>query len=342
MENPPRQSLSLASFNARRTDAYRKSEADEAFLSAMSAALLPIEREWYTDAQIEHPFVFVFGLPRGGTTLASQVLAHGLDVGYVSNIAARFWRAPVHGIRLSRIVLGGRRDSSFRSDYARTVEPADIHEFGYFWREWLCKQSLDDIVECRQREGSIDWDGLKRVLAAMQREMGRPIIAKNINGAYHINRLSEVLEQVIWVYVERDPVDAAISILDARRKYYGDPSVWWSYAPPDYDRLKNLRWDRQIAGQVHYLRRFYEEQIGQAERPNVIRLSFADLCAWPRRLPERVAELARRLHGSDIQVTAARLPESFRSRSYEGREEDHERFTRLLQDLEDSERQAAR
>ena len=39
----------------------------------------------YRDVGIDHPFVFVLGLPRSGTTLTSQLLAYCLDAGYVNN-----------------------------------------------------------------------------------------------------------------------------------------------------------------------------------------------------------------------------------------------------------------
>ena len=42
-------------------------------------------------------------------------------------------------------------------------------------------------------------------------------------------------------YVERDPLDAAVSILDARRKHYDDPRAWWSYVPLEYDQLRGPR-----------------------------------------------------------------------------------------------------
>ena len=68
--------------------------------------LRPRELELYRDREIEHALVFVVGLPRSGTTLLTQVLAYCLDAGYVNNFAARFWLAPVHGLRLSRLMRG--------------------------------------------------------------------------------------------------------------------------------------------------------------------------------------------------------------------------------------------
>jgi ABC-type oligopeptide transport system ATPase subunit len=53
-------------------------------------------------AKLAHAHEFIVGLPRSGTTLLSQLLAYSLDAGYTTNFAARFWLAPVHGLRLGR------------------------------------------------------------------------------------------------------------------------------------------------------------------------------------------------------------------------------------------------
>jgi len=90
----------------RRRGAYAKEPSDEEFLRRLNEDLAEREQALYADVGVERPVVFVVGLPRSGTTLLSQLLAYCLDAGYVTNVAARFWLAPVHGIRLSRLLAG--------------------------------------------------------------------------------------------------------------------------------------------------------------------------------------------------------------------------------------------
>ncbi len=315
-----------------RSATYAKDAGDEAFLRSLNEQLEPVERERYVDCEIEHPFVFVVGLPRSGTTLLSQVLAYSLDVGYVSNFAARFWLAPVHGLRLNRIVLGTDRPATFESDYARTSDPRDIHEFGYFWRHWLRKESFADVVHSAELEGTIDWDGLRRTLANLQRELGKPFVGKNMLGAYHMPKLSSVLGPVLWVLVERDPLDAAVSILDARCRHYADPRVWWSYVPLEYDKLAGLDEWGQVAGQVHYLSRLYERELnGLGE--SAIRVRYEALCAEPSSVLREVSARAERLFGRPIPTVSE--PAAFPVRSYDDRTADKARFAELLAALAD-------
>ena len=308
---------------------YVKDPGAENFLEELNGYLRPRELELYRDVEIEHPLVFVVGLPRSGTTLLSQVLAYCLDAGYVDNVAARFWLAPVHGLRLSRVFSGDGDGVSFESDYARTKSPRDIHEFGYFWRHWLRKETFDDVVNAREREDEIDWAGLRRTLANVQHELGKPFVAKNMLGAYHLPKLREVLGAVLYAYVERDPLDVCVSILDARRKYYDDPRTWWSYVPVEYPLLKDRDEWEQVAGQVHYLARHFERAFAQVGEQRVVRVTYERLCRDPASVLATVQERAEQEY--DYAVGARRPPPAeFPVRTHEDRADEKQRFEELL------------
>ncbi|MDZ7690388.1 MAG: sulfotransferase [Balneolaceae bacterium] len=213
-------SISHNKLNEERSEQYRKPPEEEQFLEQLNDHLISLEQETYRDISPQFPFLFVIGPPRSGTTLLSQLVAHCLDVGYINNLAARFWKAPVTGIKFSRSVLDMNNISAFKSHYGATKQLADIHEFGYFWRHWLKKDSFKNIKNARQIEDHIDWNGLQKTLGNMQAQFNKPMVFKNIFGSYHIPKLNDLLGQTLWLYIERDPLDTAISILKARQKYY--------------------------------------------------------------------------------------------------------------------------
>jgi LPS sulfotransferase NodH len=308
---------------------YVKDPGGEEFLERLNEYLRPRELELYRDLDIEHPFVFVVGLPRSGTTLLSQVLAYCLDAGYVDNFAARFWLAPVHGIRLARLIAGDAEPVSFESDYARTRSLHDIHEFGYFWRFWLKKETFEDVVHARERESEIDWPGLRLTLANVQHELGNAFVAKNMLGAYHMPKLRDVLRQVVYVYVERDPLDVCVSILDARRKYYDDPATWWSYVPVEYPLLKDRDPWEQVAGQAHYLARFYERAFAEVGQDSVVRVTYERLCRDPASVLAAVQERAEDAYGYRIGERQP-PPAEFPLRTHGDRAAERERFAGLL------------
>ncbi len=307
----------------RRRGAYAKDASDEDFLRGLNEDLAPRELALYDELELEHPLVFVVGLPRSGTTLLSQLLAYCLDAGYVTNVAARFWLAPVHGIRLARLIAGDEPPASFESDYARTKTLTGIHEFGYFWRHWLRKDTFEDVARSAEREDEIDWAGLRRTLANVQAELGRALVAKNMLGAYHIPRLTRELGPVVWVAIERDPLDVAVSILDARRSYYDDPSAWWSYVPVEYPALRDLDPWEQVAGQVHYLSRLYERAAATVGPERFVRVTYEQVA----RDPAAVLDAVRELTGIGLRLAP---PASFPFRRHEGRDAEKERFSALL------------
>ncbi len=322
---------SLKDLNKKRKKEYYKDHQEEDFLTAMNRLLQEREVANYGDYEIEYPFIFVFGLPRSGTTLLGQLIAYSFDIGYIDNLAARFWLAPVHGIHLSKSVLGNEKKVAFESDYARTSNVADLHEFGYFWRHWLKKETADDHIHCQEREGEIDWEGLKTTLSNIQREFDKALIFKNMFGAYHLKTLSRVLEKALWVYIKRDPLDVAISILEARKKHYDDLNTWWSNIPLEYNELKDLDYYQQIAGQVVYLGRFYDRETQQLSKlfNNVVEVNYREMCFGPAAILNRIEEACYRNWQFELK-RAANPPVSFPFRTYNDRQAEKGKFNLLL------------
>ena len=320
------------SYNKARDPAYQKEAANEDFLKGFNRYLHDREKKEYADHSIHHPFIFVIGAPRSGTTLLAQTIAHGLDVSYIDNLAARFFMAPLHGMRFSKAVFGKERRTDHRSDYASTQELSDIHEFGYFWRELLQKKGFNDITYCKEREESIDWDHVRSVLASMQRECGGPMVFKNIMGGYHMKRLRESLGKVFFVHIVRDEMDSALSILGARRKYNVDLKTWWSYQPLEYEALKDGDPYEQIAGQVHCLRRFYRREMEELPEEACLELSYEELCRTPKSTLERIRERTGKMSQDKIPFYQE-VPDSFPFRSQEGQEADKERFEEAFEKI---------
>ena len=235
----------------------------------------------------------------------------------------------MHGIRLSRLIAGEGDHPSFESDYARTKRLVDIHEFGYFWRFWLKKDTFDDVVRSRELEDEIDWPGLKRTLINIQHEFERPFIAKNMLGAYHMPRLRELLEKVVYVHVERDPLDVSVSILDARRKYYSDPNTWWSYVPLEYPRLSDRDYWEQIAGQVHYLARFYGQALAAAGKANVVTVTYEQVTRDPAAVLEAVAQRVASACDYELRIRQS-PPPAFPFREHGQRNADKQCFQEIL------------
>jgi hypothetical protein len=274
------------------TEAYRKDLEDEKFLERLNAILAPYQDEDYQDLPEIYPTLHIIGAPHSGTTLLSQLISTHLDVGYINNLMAAFWRAPIYGIRLSKKLIPRSIPSSYCSDFGRTVGIQEPHEFGYFWSSVLGYEEM--LQQPESFEQSINWPRLRLILINMTHAFGRPVVFKSFFLGWHIAKMQEVLPKTCFVRIRRDPTQTAISILKQRQKYLGSVGKWVGLKPAEYRWLKDEPYWRQVAGQVYYLEKSMTEQIQKVEGRNVIEVIYEELCRNPKRILEQVKNLFER------------------------------------------------
>ena len=137
------------------------------FLESLNNAVADLPRPGVSSDAHHFP-VFIIGLPRSGSTVTYQAISKYLKVGYITNVAARFWQNPCAGIQLSREIVGdGREHVTHYSNYGNTVSASDPHEFGHFWKRWVCSGfgGSDELSEAQL--GEIDWYGLGEEIQRM-------------------------------------------------------------------------------------------------------------------------------------------------------------------------------
>ena len=117
-------------------------------VDALNDALAPLEQALIEEFEAPtEPLVFIVGAPRSGTTLLTQLLISQYEIGYVSNLIARFWKAPYLGLLLAKEIRDPDRppDVGFSSDRGFTSGYEGPHEFGYFWRRWFDYQESHSV-----------------------------------------------------------------------------------------------------------------------------------------------------------------------------------------------------
>ncbi|MBM3525920.1 MAG: sulfotransferase, partial [Alphaproteobacteria bacterium] len=244
------------------------------------------------------PLIYIVGAPRSGTTLVSQLISKYLDVGYINNLIARFWRRPLAGIRLSEICLGAdaRKEISLQSSYGVTSDIAGPHEFGYFWRQWLGLDHTATHHLTAPELERVDVDGLGRVLRSeVLGGFRRPTVFKNVICGFQAPLLTSVHPRSLFIHVTRDRFVTAASILAARHARYGTYDAWWSLKPSTFDEIRGLGSPaEQVARQVRDCR---EEFAAALSAPGVhhIEVAYESLCRSPREQLARVCDAVRPL-----------------------------------------------
>jgi hypothetical protein len=269
----------------------QKNPAEEAFLLRVNDALLSIEDADFVGCTERYPTLQVIGVPRSGTTLATQIVACHLDIGYVNNLIAAFWRVPTVGIRLSRKVLRTGIPTSFASTFGGTTGIEEPHEFGYFWRELLGYDDLSDRGE--EFAERIDWARVRTVMNKMTHAFERPVMFKSFWLSMHIARTLSVLPRTCFVRVRRDPLENALSLLKLRQGLKGSANEWASMKPREYSRLLNYDIPVQLAGQVFFLERMMDNGIATAGGRNVLDVAYEDMCDRPAEFLDNVSSLLK-------------------------------------------------
>src|SRR5690625_5004339 len=258
---------------------FKKDSNFENILSVMNNTLYRAEDELLENSPERFPTVHVIGAPRSGTTLAVQLLAEGLNIGFINNLIAAFWKAPLFGIALSDQLLNNQYQSSFSSKFGRTDRIQEPHEFGYFWNYHLNYNDFQQQDE-RHEEG-IDWDRLSTLLTNMCRSFHKPVIFKSFLLGFHASKMTKELPKSCFIYIRRNVIDNAMSILKMRRSYAGDMDKWVSMKPEQYSYLKDQDRYVQSVGQVLFMEHEYFKQMEEIPEKNKLIIDYTDLCGQP-------------------------------------------------------------
>ena len=279
--------------------AFKPDLRDEQFLARLNDVLAPAEQADYEDLPEAYPTLHIIGVPRSGTTLLMQLVAAHLDVAYIDNLAAAFWRAPAYGLRLSDKLLGRRRTSTYESQYGRTSRIEEPHEFGRFWLELL---GYDEMIDRgAEYEERIDWKRVSLVLRNMTHAVRRTVAFKSFLLAMHLRCVQELLPKTCWVRIRRDPTENALSLLQLRRQYLASEDVWGGIKPREFSWLKDEPVYRQVAGQVFYVEQAMTRQIEAVGQHNVLELRYDEVCANPRQALAAIQDLLAR-NGATVEM----------------------------------------
>ena len=261
-----------------RVDAYVKSQNDENLFAQLNEAIADIDVA--PRGVATHPVVFIVGVPRSGTTFLHQILARNLQVGYINNLIARFWKNPLVGIRLSADLLNnhGRDDIEYVSKHGVTSGACGPHEFGYFWRSQL---PIDHSPSHRLGFDALDKHGgesLQKMLSAMGRSFGAPLLFKNLICGLQAKWLHSIYPKSLFVRIHRDRDAVHKSILRTRLERYENPNNWWSLKPSAFSTdWLDLPADTQITRQIEFLNADLDEELA-IDKSCVLDVSYEELC----------------------------------------------------------------
>ena len=281
---------------------FRRNMNLENLLQEINGLLAATEERTVADLDFsmpKYPVVFVIGAPRCGSTVMMQLLAQTGHFAYPTNLLSRFYGAPYVGAKIQLLLTSPEYNFndeivdfsahiSFASTLGKTRGALEPNEFWYFWRRFIPNKQPQYLDPSQLVE--VDARGFAAELAAIEAAFGKPFATKGHILEYNIPFLSSILDKALFVLVERHPLYNIQSLLEARVKYYGDRSVWYSVRPKEYEMLKDLDPIAQVTGQVYFTNKAIKEGLQQIAPARGLIVAYEHFCKFPQQVFESIAD----------------------------------------------------
>ena len=290
----------------KRTGEYRRISALETLLEDLNYNLASANDTYLTNTSEQFSKIFVVGAPRSGTTLFMQWLANSGLVAYPTNLLSRFFGAPLVGAKIQQLLTDPRynfRDEildfnseiDFSSDNGKTKGALAPNEFWYFWRRFLPFEQLDYMPPDELREKA-NLTGFRDELNALANIFEKPFAMKAMIMNQNIPELAEQFEKALFIWIYRDPIFNIQSVLEARKRQYGDFSEWYSFKLKEYPELNELTPVESVSGQILSINRSVELAIRDLPESSKLIVKYEDFCSRPQYFFDKISSLLGDFH----------------------------------------------
>jgi len=260
-----------------------------------------------------HPFIFIVGQPRCGSTLFQQLMGQCSNIGYISNFQAKFWKTPYFGAILANLFKPRRHDTNFESEFGITEGLWGPNEWGWFWKRIL---EIDPDT-AQPRRGSDTEGNLKKlgqIIAALEHVYKAPVIFDNVDVFRMLGQIATKFENSLFVNISRDKLFVANSILNAKKKRFGTLEDWYGPKPMSYPALVKLQPVEQVVKQVEGVGADLNRELGKVDDDRIFNIEYLDMCSNPSVVVEEFNSFMGK-HGAPLILDPQELPGSFEHRN---------------------------
>ena len=217
-------------------------------LTPLNYLLNPLENLYLNINDLDYlkssPPVFIIGPPRSGTTVLYQLLCKHFNFGYTNNFVADWYNIPITATRLYNIFSSQTSSIELTSNYGKSSNLYGPNEFGKFWYRWFSKtHELKDNYPLIENKLRLEIAGLTKIHQ-------KPMLFKNVINSMRINVLSQIFDNSIFIVLNRENLDIAQSILNARIELYNNKNHSWSVITSALQTDPEIPYYKQIVNQI--------------------------------------------------------------------------------------------
>jgi len=287
--------------NSERTDRFKRNIDLEELIDEINIIFRNIRKEAFPVVKKPvYPIILINGVARSGTTLLLQWMSKSGLFAYPTNFLSRFYGSPYIGGKIQQLIFDKRYNFNnelydfsekidFHSDLGKTKGPLAPNEFWYFWRRFF---KFDDIQRLsKEQEKSTDIKTFLYELASIEKVFNKPIVMKGMIINWNIPFVSKISEKILFIHIKRDPIHNMRSLLEAREKYFGNKDRWYSFKPPEFERLKLLSPMEQVAGQVFFTNKAIEDGLKKIKKNRSIEIKYEEFCENPNEIYKKIERM---------------------------------------------------
>lgn len=250
-----------------------------------------------------YPIYFIVAPPRGASSLLQQILISNLDVGYISNYLAKFYKSPVFGLELEKDILDKGYKSSFLSTYGNTTGINEPHEWGWFWKDML---SLDGDGYYSDLN---DFTHLKHNLLAITNTKKKPLIIDNVYAMANLVKLKKNLNNIKIINLTRDLYFVCNSIINARLSRYNNINCFYGHPPENISEILKIKNPiEQIVCQVKSIQNETDFIMDNFDNKDVLNIDYEDIYTDSHSVVEKFNDFVLQ-DGITLQFKERHLPD---------------------------------
>lgn len=204
--------------------------------------------------------VFIIGAPRSGSTLIYQLLLKHGRFAYISNLMSLL---PGFMIILAKIFKNFHEiENISSSQYGYIPGFFSPSEAGAIFQKWF-ETEPSEVLKKR----------IRNTYSLISDYLNAPLLSKNLKNSLRLQNIYTTFPEARFIYVKRDPLFNAQSILLARRKLMGSDYEWWSVAPENHKSVLGKNPMYQVIWQVLEINKHISDFIKKFS-PEYIEISY--------------------------------------------------------------------
>lgn len=220
--------------------------------------------------------VFIIGAPRTGSTVLYQAITNQLDTLYFDNLVCKLYRNIFFGIWLSNKLFKNKAHNCSHAIHGNTSSCGlrAPSECGQFWYRWLPtnKHFIDNT--------DISKEAIKEIrneISAPLSYFNKPMIFKNLNNGQRLRFLSKCFPEAKFIFIKRDPLYTAQSIIRAKRELNIDDNEFWSVMPRNVESLREIDGFSQVIQQIFFIEKQIEKDRHLFPKESFLDINYSEM-----------------------------------------------------------------